>query len=166
MNQKGFHHFSVRAFLIEEIKRQGLPVDRTHMRQVGNQMRQEHGPAYVVEQLLAQALTQKGDCVIESVRTVGEAEHLKAGGATVWAVNAERHLRYERVQKRMSETDQVTFEQFCIYEDREMESTELWDMNVFAVMQMANHNFLNNKTTAELYNQVEECLKTITNFPS
>ena len=164
--QKEFNHFSVRNFLIEEITRQGLPVDRIHMRQVANEMRKAHGSDYVVVQLVNQALLSKGNSVIESIRTIGEANFLRSHGALIWTVDADRKISYGRVLKRWSETDKVDFETFCMHEDREMNSVEPWDMNVFAVMQMANHTFLNNKTTAELYNQVEECLKTITNFPS
>ncbi len=158
VGQKGFNHFSVRNFLIEKIKRQGLEVDRTHMRQVGNEMRKAHGPSYVVERLLEQAAKASGNSVIESVRAVGEAEFLKKQGALIWAVDADRKTRYERVLLRQSETDQVSFEQFCIYEDREMVSTEPYDMNVFAVMKVADHIFLNNGTVEELFLQVEKAL--------
>ena len=158
VNQKGFNHFSVRNFLIEEIKRQELPVDRTHMRQVANEMRKAHGPAYVVEQLMQQALKTVGNSVIESIRAIGEAEYLQSQGAILWAVDADREKRYERVQKRMSETDNVTFEQFVEYEDREMKGTESWDMNVFGVMKLADHTFLNNATPEDLFKQVEEVL--------
>ena len=158
VGQKKFNHFSARNFLIEEIKRQGLPVDRTHMRQVANEMRKAQGPSYVVEQLMAQAQQALGDSVVESIRTVGEGQFLKANSAMIWAVDADRHTRFERTLKRMSETDKVTFEQFCIYEDREMRSTEPWDMNVFGVMNMADHIFLNNGTVEELFLQVEAAL--------
>jgi dephospho-CoA kinase len=74
-------------------------------------------------------------------------------------VDADRKTRFERTLKRWSETDKIDFEQFCIYEDREMQSTEPWDMNVFAVMKMADHVFTNNGTPDELFTQVEEALK-------
>ncbi len=158
-NTKGFAHYSVREFLIKEIEARGLPVERPTMRQVANELRKEHGPAYVVEQLLARAQTETENVVVESIRTVGEAELLKSKGALLWAVNADRKVRYERVLKRWSETDKVDFETFCIYEDREMQSQEPWDMNVFAVMKMADHVFANNGTQNDLFAQVEEALK-------
>jgi len=157
-NTKGFAHYSVREFLIKEIEARGLPVERPTMRQVANELRKEHGPAYVVEQLLARAQTETENVVVESIRTVGEAELLKSKGALLWAVNADRKVRYERVLKRWSETDKVDFETFCIYEDREMQSQEPWDMNVFAVMKMADHIFTNDGTQNDLFAQVEEAL--------
>lgn len=159
VNTKKFNHFSVRSFLLKEINRRGLPTDRSHMRLVANEMRQEHGAGYIAQQLMGQALEEKGNSVIESIRSLGEAEYLKSHGALIWAVDAQRQTRYERVLKRMSETDQVTFEQFCIYEDREMQGTEPWDMNVFGVMKLADHTFLNDGTPEDLFAQVEEALK-------
>lgn len=156
--QKGFHHFSVRNFLIEEIKRQGLPIDRTHMRQVANEMRKSHGPSYVVEQLMNQASQASGNSVIESIRAIGEGEFLQKHKALIWAVDADRKIRYERILKRWSETDQIDFETFCMHEDREMNGTSAWDMNVFGVMKMADHTFYNNGTQEELSKQVEEVL--------
>jgi len=161
VNKKGFNHFSVRNFLIEEIKRQELPVDRTHMRQVANEMRKAHGPSYVVEQLMEQAKEASGHSVIESVRAIGEAEFLKKQGALIWAVDADRKNRYERVLKRWSETDKVDFETFCMHEDREMNGTESWDMNVFSVMKMADHVFTNNGSMDELYAQVEKVIEAV-----
>lgn len=159
VKQKNFHHFSARNFLIEEILRQGLPVDRTHMRQVANEMRKANGPSYVVEQLLAHAEAVKGEhSVIESIRTIGEAEHLQKHRALLWGVDADRNIRYERVLKRWSETDKVDFKTFCEHEDREMLGTEPWDMNVFGVMKIADQIFLNNGTVEELFAQVEEVL--------
>lgn len=155
---KGFVHYSVREFLIKEIEARGMSVDRPAMRQVANELRREHGPAYVVEALLGRAQTEEDNVVFESIRTVGEAELLKSKGALLWAVDADRKTRFERTLKRWSETDKIDFDTFCMYEDRELQSTEPWDMNVFAVMKMADHVFANNGTQDELFAQVEEAL--------
>ncbi|OGC88952.1 hypothetical protein A2419_01165 [Candidatus Adlerbacteria bacterium RIFOXYC1_FULL_48_26] len=159
--QKGFAHFSVRAFLIEEIKRQGLEIDRTTMRQVANEMRKEHGPSYVVEQLMKQAKEISHNAVIESIRAIGEGEYLKQHGAIIWAVDADREIRYNRILNRWSETDKIDFETFCMHENREANGTEPWDMNVRGVMKMADHIFHNDTTQEEMYLDVEEALKEV-----
>ena len=128
------------------------------MRLVANELRQQHGASYVVEALLERAGAEAGPVVVESIRTVGEAELLKSKGALLWAIDADRKTRYERTLLRWSETDKISFEQFCIYEDREMQSTESYDMNVFAVMNMADHVFYNDGTQEELFAQVESAL--------
>lgn len=159
--EKGFAHFSVRAFLIEEIKRRGLEIDRPAMRQVANEMRKEHGPSYVVEQLMKQALETPGNAVVESIRALGEGEFLKRQGAIIWAIDADREIRYKRILTRWSETDKIDYETFCMHEDREARGTEPWDMNVQGVMKMADHTFTNNGTPEELFAQIDEAFQVI-----
>ncbi|MDR0282177.1 MAG: AAA family ATPase [Candidatus Peribacteria bacterium] len=55
VKEKGYDHFSVRAYLTEEIKRRNLPVNRDNMREIANELRAENGPAYVVKQLFLHA---------------------------------------------------------------------------------------------------------------
>ena len=96
--------------------------------------------------------------VLESVRTIGEAEFLKEKGAILFAVDADRKLRHERVTARGSEADNITFEEFCEQEDKEMASPDPWDMNVFGVMQMSDARIENNGTVEELRHQVDDVL--------
>jgi dephospho-CoA kinase len=156
---KGFKHYSARSFIVEEVKKRGLTIDRTTIREVANDLRKQHGPAYVILSLYEQALTNGGDAVVESVRTIGEVERLKKEGMVLFAVDADRKLRYERAIRRGSETDKVSFEEFCLQEDREMAQEEAWDMNVFGVMKMADKVFLNNGTIEDLHVQVDTALE-------
>jgi dephospho-CoA kinase len=155
VDTKGFVHYSARAFLLEEINRRELPDDRTSLRAVANDFRRIHGPAYVIEQLFQRAEENGADAIIESVRTICEAKFLKAQGARIGAVDADRKIRYERAILRGHGTDKVSFEDFCIQEDREMNSTEEWDMNVFGVMAMADFTIINNGTLDELHAQID-----------
>ena len=157
-HEKSFLHLSVRGFLFEEIQRRGLPEDRNSLREVANDLRQKHGPAFVVESLFKQAQEQNKNVVLESVRTVGEAEFLRNSGAYLIAVDAGKELRYERAVLRGSMTDKVSFEEFTIQEDREMVSTEPWDMNVFKVMEMSDFVLTNDGSREELYAQIEDML--------
>jgi dephospho-CoA kinase len=153
--EKGFIHKSVREFLTEEIKRQGLPEDRNSLRDVANALRKEHGPAYVIEQLYGEAKEEGTNVGIESIRTIGEAEFLQSVGASILAVDADKQVRYERAVTRGSMTDKVSFEEFCAQEDREMASTESWDMNVFGVMKIADFVLTNDGTIEELHAKID-----------
>jgi len=155
VEQRGFAHYSVREFLIEEIERRGLPVDRSAMRDVANELRREHGPAYVVQTLFERAKAAGKDAVIESIRAVGEAEFLQSVGAKIVAVDADKPIRYDRAITRGSHTDKVTFEEFVLQEDREMAGTEPWDMNINGVMQMADIRIENNGSLEKLHQQIE-----------
>ncbi|PIY34687.1 MAG: hypothetical protein COZ08_00575, partial [Bacteroidetes bacterium CG_4_10_14_3_um_filter_42_6] len=48
INKRGFAHYSAREFLIREITRQGLEVNRDTMTSVANKLRALHSPAYVI----------------------------------------------------------------------------------------------------------------------
>lgn len=155
VEKKGFKHYSAREFLLEEIRRRGMPENRDSLREVANDLRKQHEPVYVIEQLYLKAKENGGDAVIESVRAVGEAEFLKSRGALIVAVDADREVRYDRVVVRGSMTDKVSFEEFVMQEDREMSSTESWDMNIFGVMKIADFRIGNSDSLEELHAQID-----------
>lgn len=95
VKEKDFVHFSVRSFLIEEINRRGLPVDRDSMVQVANDLRANNSPSYIIDQLYEQALVTGKNCIIESIRTPGEVESLREkGNFLLFAVDADPMLHY------------------------------------------------------------------------
>lgn len=159
VKNKNFKHFSVRAFLSEEIKRRNLPVDRDSLVHTANDLRAKHGPSYIAEQLLEEAKKSGQNCVIESIRTEGEVEAIrKKGNCSLFAIDADPKIRYERAFKRGSETDNKTFEQFIADEKREMTSTDSNKQNLSKCISMANFIFQNNGTLEELHKKVDEVL--------
>ena len=162
VENKGFTHYSGRALITEEIKRRGLPIDRSSMREVANDLRTTLGPAYIAETYYNRAIELGRDAIIESIRAVKEAEFLKKKGAYLFAVDANRHVRYERIVKRGSSTDTVDFDTWVAQEEREWGNTDVHDMNVPVVMQMADFAFHNDGTLEEFHSQIDEILKKIT----
>ncbi len=159
----GFKHYSVRGYLIKIIEARGMPVDRNSMVIVANELRANNQPSFIVEELYKEALQGGQDCIIESIRTPGEVTALKSkGGFILFSVDAERKLRYERIVKRGSETDMVSYDTFAENEDREMTATDPNKQNVGACMQMAHHHVTNNGTFDELYKQVDAVLGKLT----
>ncbi len=138
-----------------------MPETRTTMREVANDLRKQHGAAYIIERLYEMAKDDT-NAVIESIRTIGEAEFLKKAGARIIAVDADRRHRYERVANKVGQdVAHISFEDFCTIEDREMASSEPWDMNVFGVMQLADARVMNDGTLGELHEAVDAALVTI-----
>lgn len=158
--QKGFSRYSGRSIILEEVERRHLPMKRGTMREIANELRKEHGPSYIMEKLFDMAEGET-NAVLESVRTIGEAEFLKSKGAYIIAVDADKQTRYERVKSMSHDEIPLTFEDFTIMEDREMSSSEPWDMNVFGVMQMADARVLNDGTLDELHQHVDEALRNL-----
>ena len=71
VQKKGYVHYSVRAFLSEEVKRRGLEVNRDTLTSVANDLRANNSPSYIAEQLYDRAYNNGKDAVIESIRTPG-----------------------------------------------------------------------------------------------
>ncbi len=155
---RGFKHFSVRDFLNAEIDKRGLEHNRDTMLEVANDLRATHGPGYIAEQLLAQAKEYLGDAVVESIRSLGEATYLKQNGALLWAVDADMNSRYERITKRMSETDKVSLDKFKTDEAAEFANSDTNKPNIQKVMQMSDTILYNDTTPEELFVQVEAAL--------
>ncbi len=158
--KKDFQHYSVREYLIKEIEKQGLPVNRDSMTSVANRLRSEHHPAYIVEELYKQAALSGKNAVIESIRTPGEVDFLrKQGNFYLFAVDADPKIRYNRIRQRGSETDQINFETFLANEAREMTTTDVNKQNLARCIQMADFRFDNNGEMVALYADVDRVLK-------
>ena len=125
VTQKGFEHYSVRAYLLEEIRKRGLPENRDSMYNLANELRSIHGPSYVTDQLYKMAALSGRNCVIESIRTPGEILSLRQKSRFfLLAVDADPAIRYDRITIRQSETDRVYRETFLENESRESASDD------------------------------------------
>ncbi len=153
---KGFKHYSVRQFLIEEIEKKGLPVNRDTMTEVANNLRATHSPSYIIEQLYKKALSYGGNSIIESIRTPGEVDFLKKQGEFyLIAVDADPRIRYDRITLRASETDHISFDTFIANEKREFTTTDSNKQNLSSCIQMADIVLQNNGSIYELQQQLE-----------
>lgn len=160
LQKKGFTHFSARDVWNEEIARRGWVSNRDNMVVVANELRAEHGPGFFATRAMQKAHEEGvANAVIESIRSVGEAEAIKQGGGVLWAVDADVRTRYERIVLRQSETDRVSFEKFVEDEEKEWENTDPTKQNLKAVIAMADTVLTNNGTQEELFAQVEVALK-------
>lgn len=161
-NEYGFKHYSVRQYLIELLEESGTEVNRLSMTNLANDLREEHGPAYIIEQLFNKAKKEDGNAVIESIRTPGEVEFLKeASDFYLFAVDADPNLRYERVQERKSVTDRVDFNTFMAEEQREMSNEEPHMQNIAACVRVADYRFRNNASIEMLYKRVRKTMEQI-----
>jgi len=162
LNQWGFQHFSVRGYLLTEIRKRNLPENRDSMVMVANDLRAKNSPSYIVDQLYKHAKKTGTNTIIESIRTPGEVESLKSkGDFYLFAVNADPQTRYARIHKRASETDHIDFETFLENEKREMNSNDPNKQNISACIQASDFVFDNNGSTTELYKQVSAVLNQI-----
>ncbi len=162
VSRKGFAYYHARKLIVAEIEKQGIENNRANMRKVANEIRKQYGNDAVVSLFLAQA-KEKGDehIVIDSIRATAEAETLKAHGGVLLSVDAERKVRYERIKARASSSDHVTYEEFILHEELEMNDPDPHGMQKAKVMDMADYRIDNNISVDDLYAQVEVFLQTL-----
>ena len=158
----GFRHFSVRWYLSKLILQKGGEINRDTLVATANELRANNSPSFIAEELFREAKESSNDCIIESIRTVGEVNALHAkGNFSLFAVDADQKLRYQRIVERASETDKVSYETFVQNEEREMNSTDPNKQNISACIQLADFKFANNGTLEELYKEVDLVLKKV-----
>ncbi len=154
---KGFTHYSARSFITREVEKRGLPVDRDSMAIVSNSLREEHSPSYIIEALYKEAKERGENCIIESIRTLGEVEALrKIGHFHLLAVTADLPVRYERIVLRGSVTDNISFDTFVEQDKRESSSTDPHKQNINACIAQADFVLNNNGDIEALYKEIEE----------
>ncbi|MDT8394121.1 MAG: AAA family ATPase [Bacteroidales bacterium] len=162
VKEEGFVHYSVRGFLLKEMKRLGMPENRNSMTTLANRLRTAYGPSYITDQLYEEAMANMYNCVIESIRAPGEIMSLRRKQHFyLFAVDADPSKRYERIKNRASETDQVSYKEFLANEKREMESNDPNKQNISKCIDMADYTFRNNGSIARLINKVKRVMHEI-----
>jgi dephospho-CoA kinase len=155
VSKKGFTHFSARTFITKEIERRGMEVNRDSMTTVANELRAIHGPTYIFEQLVELAKQHGGDVVIESIRAVAEARYIKEQGGVVLGIDADPQVRYERIVKRGSETDHVTFEEWREQELRESNPDDPTKQDIFGALTLSDYIIMNTSSIPELKEKID-----------
>lgn len=158
VEKKGFKHYSVSEFLADEAERRGYGRDRIARHNTANEFRAQ-GPTKLMEAVFEFAAQEKAEQVIvEPQHTVAEVKFIKSKGGIELAVDADMGVRYERIKKRGSEKDSVTYEEFAAIQEKEMASENPNANNLAACLERADTVLHNNGTVEELYVQVDEAL--------
>jgi len=162
VEEEGFEHYSVRGFLLEEMKKLGMPENRNSMTTLANRLRSAYGPSYITDQLYERANHDGHDCVIESIRTPGEILSLRRRPHFfLFAVDATPRKRSNRIQKRGSETDAVSFKEFVTAEEKEMNSDDPNKQNLARCIDMSDYRFDNNGSVEQMLAKVKEVMTAI-----
>jgi dephospho-CoA kinase len=112
-DKKGFKHYSVRAYLTKILERKGVKVDRDSLVNLANELRKRYGADYIARQLLKKAKNVGKNSIIESIRNTKEAKALKKSGKFyLFSVDADNSMRFQRIRKRASVTDKISYNKF------------------------------------------------------
>lgn len=127
LGQHGYKFTSLSDTLRAELDAQGKEHSRENLRTLSAQWHREFGPDYLVHRTIELYEQEKADkhytgLAIGSIRRPAEAAVVQArGGQIIW-LDADRRVRFERIQAadRGRSEDTATFEQWCRDEDVEM----------------------------------------------
>jgi dephospho-CoA kinase len=162
VQKKNFTHYSVRDFLLREVKKRALPENRDSLTTVANDLRKNHSPSYIVDQLYGVAKKNRKNAIIESIRTPGEVVSLRnKGDFILLAIDANPEVRFERILLRKSITDKIDFKTFLANEKREMSSQDPNKQNLGRCIQMADYVIDNNGDLDALYATLERLWENI-----
>ena len=162
LKKRGFAHYSARALFLKKLGQEGIEPTRANMRLIGNKMRKEHGNDAVIVALLNEAKeNEDADIIVESIRELAGAETLKKEDGILFAVDADSIVRYERIRKRKSESDHISFEEFQKQEALELHDVDPHGLQKQAVIDSADYMIMNNGTLEELHAQIDEVLEKI-----
>jgi dephospho-CoA kinase len=127
---------------------------------VANELRAKHGNDVLVKRALARIEQDNVGCaVIESIRTLAEAETLRAAGGVLLAIDAEPKERYRRISGRKSATDNISYETFLAQEAIEMNETNPHGMQKAAVMAGADYTIMNNGSLRTLWQKMNSFMR-------
>lgn len=150
---------SLSDILRRELDRRGLPHEREILRRVGDEWRTAEGPQVLAVRTIDLYNGEKAEqgyrgLTVTSIRNAEEARAIQqAGGKIIW-VDADRHVRYERIRRRNlgRPEDQKTYEQFVAEEETELNPTEGDTLlNMGAVRNIADITIINEFSTVKDY---------------
>jgi dephospho-CoA kinase len=156
VENKGFLHFSARDLLTKKLQEKNIEINRDNLVAMGNELRAKGGPSALIDLLFEEAKKKNQNCIIESIRTVGEIESLRSkGNFLLLGIDADVKLRYERVIKRGTATDKINFEEFLVQEKREMENNDVSKQNLKECIKRADVVLKNDSSIKDLENDIE-----------
>jgi dephospho-CoA kinase len=161
LEEKGYHYISLSDFVREEARREGKPVNREHMQNIGNRLRQTGGAGVlgrmVKDRILASDIFR---WVIDGIRNPAEVQELKQmEGFRLLGVEADITVILQRMKERNRDTDRMSEEDLRKRLDREWGIGEPENgQQVGPCMKLADFKILNNSSLDELSRHIEKIL--------
>lgn len=162
VKNKGFAHVAVSdTFLVGESLKRGLEPNRQSRHDIANEYRTK-GPTKLMEacyELALPFISDGRDVVIEPQHSIDEVTFIQSKGGIVIGVDADIHQRYDRIYKRGSTKDNVSFEEFKAMEDLEMSPTHSTTNNLSGAKTHADIHVMNDGSIEELHKQLDDVFK-------
>jgi dephospho-CoA kinase len=154
---KGFTHISLGDILREEMRKQGIPVDRAHMSVFAADAKKSRGMACLAELAVGKV---SDHAVISGIRGTAEVELFRrrfGANFILLAVDAPLETRFARARKRNRPGDNISFEEFRRIEDHERSAVS-GAQEVDKVIALADLTVDNSGSMEELVAKLEHLL--------
>lgn len=147
----GYHHVSSSDMIRKVAQERYGSIERPILRKTGIELRNENGSGVLAEKALE---AYSRPIIISGIRTVGEAQAIKNTDGVMVFVDADRRLRYERMQKRARDDEsKISFEEFISREEEESSNNDESSQNLSAVMQESDIILSNSGSIDEFLSQ-------------
>ena len=151
--KKGFRYDSLSNVIREQLESRGVRLTRENLIDEGNQLREEFG-AGVLAKKIVERINYDGEfqtnIVIDSIRNPEEVEELrKLEGFYLISVEAPVRLRWEWVNSRKREGEEVSFEEFKKIEKVDGLTKNKKGQQVVLCQKKADIHVINNKSIEE-----------------
>jgi dephospho-CoA kinase len=158
--KKGFIYFETSKLLKEELKRRGNEITRSNMQDLGDELREKHGPGAFMKMLLEKTEPGK-DYIFDSLRNAGEVEFLRnnAEKFILIAVDAPKRIRFQRILARGKPSDPKTWEEFSKVDDRDFfDQNNPLGQQISKCMELADIKLINDSTLEEFQKKIKEVM--------
>lgn len=156
--EKGFEYLVASKLLEEELEQKGFAVTRKNMQDLGDSLREKHGPGVLMKMLLQKTNPNK-NYIFDSLRNVREAEFLKENvkNFILIAVDAPQRLRFDRIIKRNKPSDPKTWEGFLEADNRDyFDPSNPMGQQVKLCMEAADYIITNDEDLEKSMNKIRE----------
>lgn len=159
----GFSKFSCGDILRKEMKKLGIPTDRSHIHEFVKEMRVQRGNGYLAEEIIKNI---KGNTVISGIRNRGELDAFKKkfdNNFKLITVQTPIEIRYKRAKNRNGIRDNISFDQFKAEEEKE-KNTESGSHEVDLVIKEADAVIENGETPETLFLKIDKFIESMRNI--
>ena len=160
VRKRGFVHVSVSEFLAAEAVRRGLEANRQARHDIANEYRSA-GPTALMEAVYRSVGEETARAILEPQHTPAEVHFIQSKGGVVLSVDASLETRYDRIRKRGSPKDNVSFEEFARFQELEMASSDPNKNNLGGAIAAADIHLTNDAEPETLYQAVDAALRKI-----
>ncbi|MCW4026025.1 MAG: AAA family ATPase [Candidatus Bathyarchaeota archaeon] len=162
LKKKGFEHHSFSSEIRAVAKERGIEVNRLTLSKLGADLRKESPHDSILAKRILEKVKLDKDYVVDGLRDMDEVQSLerfekeKGKRFILVGIDADPHIRFERLKKRGRHGDPKTFEEFKKIDDKELEGSA--GQEVGKCLEHASYILMNDGDLKDLEKKLDELL--------